>query len=206
MKLKTSTDVPTDADIPTSVLGLQEELHQLRLGQSKDRQDIADSLARTQAIERKLYTEREVKKLIDDALQKFTEDTLANLVKKNDLESEVSALGFAKSANFATEDAFTNYVKKEDLELEVLAAGFAKSADLATKDDIARFNPLIDWMRIFSDRTLESMTGLARQIADNRESIHSLERLAVSTLTHQAIQANLADLVSGLFSGSRKRC
>ena len=134
-----------------------------------------DSLVQTQAIERKLYTEREVKELINNALQKFTEDTLANFVKKNDLESEVSPLGFAKSANFATEDTLTNYVKKEDLELEVLAAGFAKSADLATKDDTACFNPLIDRMCIFSDRTLELMTGLARQIADNHESIHSLE-------------------------------
>jgi hypothetical protein len=164
------TNVPSGADIPAAVLGLQEELHQLRLGQSKDRQDIADSLARTQAIERTLYTEAEVKKFVDEAIQKFMEDAL------------------------------NNYVKKEDLASDVSAAGFARSADLATKEDIARFNPLIKWMCIFSNTTLESMTSLNSQIADNRERVHSLERLAVSTLTHQAMQANLAELVSGCCS------
>ena len=161
-----ASSIEPSADLQATVSGLQEELHQLRLGLNQDRQEIADSVARTQAIELALHTETDIQKLIHQSLHQFEEGTLLK------------------------------YVKKEDLVTEVSSAGFAKSGDLATKDDIARFNPLIEWMRIFSARTLESMTGLSSQIADNRERVVSLERLAVSTLTHHAMQANIAELVS----------
>lgn len=129
-----------------------------------------DSVARTQAIERTLPTEAAIQMQIQECLREFAEATLPM------------------------------YVKKEDLATEVSSAGFAKSADLATKEDIARFNPLIDWMRLFSNSTLESMTNLSSQLADNRERVLSLERLAVSTLTHQTMQANIAQLVSYSYS------
>ena len=161
-----NASVDPSADLQTMMSGLQEELHHLRLGQSQDHQEIADSVARTQAIERTLHTEATIKKLISKGIREFTEETLPK------------------------------YVKKEDLATEVSSAGFAKSADLATKEDIARFNPLIEWMRIFSDRTVESMTNIHAQVSDNRDRVLSLERLTVSTLTHQAMQANLAELVS----------